>query len=273
MECIQSLRLCALAVKSYNHSVFISRFTFHVSRSTVPAQNEFMTNKHSTQFSLTVVNLILLAFLLFSIFFVMLFPERYQKSLYQISMTGILLSAFYCIENRYRRIIRWFILLDIILIWAYFATTNFILNGFSKSLLICLYFIIVIILVKQAASSRTVTSIVILESVNGYLMIGLFYSIIIALIMLFNPEAYTFHANLIKKTDAIVTNFNEYIYYGFNAFTTVTYGDVMPLSPLAKSVSMAIGFTGQMYVALIIAMLIGKYAGSREVKNTEADIS
>ena len=41
-----------------------------------------------------------------------------------------------------------------------------------------------------------------------------------------------------------------------------TYGDVMPRSSLAKSLSMAMGFTGQMYVALIIAMLVGKYAGA-----------
>jgi hypothetical protein len=93
-------------------------------------------------------------------------------------------------------------------------------------------------------------------------MIGLFYSIIIALIMLFDPQAYRFHSHLIKEADVIVTNFNEYLYYGFNAFTTVTYGDVMPLSSLAKSVSMAMGLTGQMYVALIIAMLVGKYAGT-----------
>ena len=221
-----------------------------------------MNNKYSGQFSLTVVNFVLLAFLMFSIFIVMLFPPQAQKPLYQIGMTGTLLSAFFCIDKKYRRIIRWLIALDIILLWAYFATANFVLNGISKSLIICLYFIIVIIMVKQAASSRRVTSIVILESVNGYLMIGLFFSIIIALVMLFNPEAYRFNTNLIKETDAIVTNFNEYLYYGFNTFTTVSIGDVKPVSPLAKSVSMAIGFTGQTYVALIIAMLIGKYAGS-----------
>jgi voltage-gated potassium channel len=208
-------------------------------------------------------NLVLSAFLLFSIFIVMLFPLHVQKPLYQIGMTGILLSAFACIDKKYRRIIRWLIALDIILIWAYFSTGDIVLNGLSKSLIICLYFIIAIILVKQAASARTVTSIVILESVNGYLMIGLFYSIIIALIMLLNPLSYRFQSPLIKETDAIITNFNEYLYYGFNAFSTVTYGDVMPVSALAKSVSMAIGFTGQMYVALVIAMLIGKYAGSR----------
>jgi len=229
-----------------------------------------MNTKNDKQFFLTVANLVLLAFLLLTIFIVMLFPPHLQKTLYQIGVTCILLSAFFCVDMKYRRIIRWLIITDIIVIWTYFATGNFTLNGFSKSLTIFLYFIIVIILVKQAASSKTVTSIVILEAVNGYLMIGLFYSVIIALIMLFNPWAYRFDTNIIKETTLIATNFNEYLYYGFNAFTTVTYGDVFPVSPLAKSLSMAIGFTGQMYVALVIAMLIGKYAGSK-IRNVESD--
>src|SRR5689334_16248705 len=126
-----------------------------------------MNIKYDKQFFLTVANLVLLALLLFSIFIVMLFPPHSQRSLYQLGMTGILLSAFFFVDMKYRRIIRWLIIIDIVLIWAYFATGGFALNGFSKSLTIFLYFVIVIILVKQAASSRTVTSIVILEAVNG----------------------------------------------------------------------------------------------------------
>jgi voltage-gated potassium channel len=223
-----------------------------------------MSNKYGGQFTLMIANLVLLALLLFSIFIVMLFPQQVQRPLYQISMIGTLLSAFFCIDKKYRRIIRWLIALDIIFMLAYLSTGNFVLNGISKSLVICLYFIIVIMLVKQAALSKTVTRIVILESVNGYLMIGMFYSIIVALIMLLNPGAYSFHSHLIKGNDEIeiVTNFNEYLYYGFNAFTTVTYGDVLPVSSMAKSISMAMGFTGQMYVTVIIAMLVGKYAGA-----------
>ena len=68
----------------------------------------------------------------------------------------------------------------------------------------------------------------------------------------------------IKNSEELLINFSEYLYYGFNAFTTVTYGDVMPVSPVAKSVSMAMGFISQMYVAIIIAMLVGKYAGQEK---------
>jgi len=214
--------------------------------------------------TLTYANLVLLALLLFTIFFVMMFPPVVQRILYQCCLTGIMAAAFLCVDKKHRRYMQWFFGLSIILLWANFLTTNLVLNGISKVLAICLYLIVAIRLVQQAASSKTVNPLVILQSVNGYLMIAMFYAIIIALIMLVDPGAYHF-VSAVKNTDEILINFNQYLYYGFNAFTTVTYGDVMPVSPAAKSVSMAMGFTGQMYVAIIIAMLVGKFASqSRE---------
>ena len=154
----------------------------------------------------------------------------------------------------------WAFVVTILLVWSYYISGNLILNIISKSVLICLYISIIFSLVKQAAYSKTVTRIVILESVNGYLMIGMFYSVIVALVMLLNPHAFHFK-DPIQGDENLLTNFNEYLYYGFNAFATVTYGDVFPISPVAKSLSMAMGITSQLYVAVIIAMLVGKYAG------------
>ena len=135
-----------------------------------------MNLKTDRQFSLTVANLILMAFLLFAIFIVTLIPPQFQKILYQGCFGGILISAFFCIDKKHRVYMRWFVALTILLQWSYLFTDNFLLNTVSKSVTICLYTIIAVWLVKQAATSKTVTRIVILESVNGYLMIAMFYS-------------------------------------------------------------------------------------------------
>jgi len=58
------------------------------------------------------------------------------------------------------------------------------------------------------------------------------------------PTAFNFPP-LPAGVPADVSRFAEYLYYGFVTFTTVGYGVV-----------------GQMYVAIIIAMLVGKYSGS-----------
>jgi voltage-gated potassium channel len=219
---------------------------------------KFLGMSNYRQNSQLLANIILMVFLVVTIFFVMLFPATVQKALYQFCLSGILISATFCIYKKYRRHMIWVVAFVIVIQWMYIFTGNILLNGVTKSVTICLYIIIAIWLVKQAASSNTVTGVVILESVNGYLMIAMFYSVIIALVMLFDPRAFHFGIP-VKSYDVMLTNFNEYLYYGFNAFTSVTYGDVLPVSQVAKSISMTIGFTGQMYVAIIIAMLVGKF--------------
>jgi voltage-gated potassium channel len=223
-----------------------------------------MKLKSNIPFSHVIPHIVLMGFLLFTIFFVMVFPLPYQKILYQICFSGILITAFFCLDKYYRRYLRWLIGLTVVMIWFYIFTDNFFANSASKSLIICSYITIAGSMVNQAAMSKTIDRIVILESVNGYLMVGMFFSIIVALIMLFNPGAYHFKAH-IKNSDELLINFSEYLYYGFNAFTTITYGDVRPVSPIAKSLSMAMGFVSQMYVAVIIAMLVGKYVGQRKI--------
>ncbi|NEU09570.1 hypothetical protein GZH53_14685 [Flavihumibacter sp. R14] len=224
-----------------------------------------MELKFIRRYTLTVANIVLMVFLFLTIFFVMLFPQTVQMVLYQFGIGGILISALFCIDKKHRRYLRWFVVAAIVLQWTYIASGGIVLNGISKSVVICLYITIAILLVKHAASSKTVTSIVILESINGYLLIGTFYSVIIALIMVFDPAAYHFQSS-VETSDELLSNFNEYLYYGFGVFTTATHGDVMPVSPIAKSASMATGITGQMYITVIIAMLVGKYASQGQKK-------
>jgi hypothetical protein len=214
----------------------------------------------------TFANFALMFFLVFAIFFVMLLPSQAQKICYYFSLTGIFLSAFFCIDLSHRRYGRWIVGFAIILQWSYFLTDNIVLNFASKFVNILIYISIAFLLIKQVANAKSVNRIVILESVNGYMMLAMFYTIIIALIMLYNPEAFQFQSSIIMNSGDLSTNFNEYLYYGFNAFATVTYGDVMPVSPVAKSITMALSFTGQMYVAIIISMLVGKYITQEQVK-------
>jgi hypothetical protein len=213
-----------------------------------------------------VANISLMVFLIFAIFLVRVFPPQSQKTLYYFCITGILISAFFCMGFGFRKNLRWFVIVAIIMLWSYFITDNNVVNVVSKSLNIYIFFAIALLLVKQVASSKSVNRIMILEAVNGYMMIAMFYSIIIGLVMFYDPGAFNFHGSISKQSDQVLYNFNEYLYYGFNAFASVTYGDVMPVSPLAKSISMALSFTGQMYVAIIISMLVGKYISNEQDK-------
>jgi len=48
----------------------------------------------------------------------------------------------------------------------------------------------------------------------------------------------------------------------FVTLTTTGFGDMVPLEPYSRSLTTLIAITGQMYVAIIISILVGKYATS-----------
>jgi voltage-gated potassium channel len=45
-------------------------------------------------------------------------------------------------------------------------------------------------------------------------------------------------------------------------YTTLGYGDILPQLPFAKSLAILMSVSGQIYLAVIIAMLAGKYVGA-----------
>ena len=52
-------------------------------------------------------------------------------------------------------------------------------------------------------------------------------------------------------------------YFTFVTMSTLGYGDVLPGIPLTRSLSIFISITGQIYLAVIIAMLVGKYSAQK----------
>ena len=114
--------------------------------------------------------------------------------------------------------------------------------------------VIVIMLIVQIAKSPKSDASVIFEAINGYLMMGLMFTSWVAVAMQYDPNSFSFYAG--------ETRIIDYAYFTFVTMTTLGYGDVTPQLPYARSLSILISTAGQIYVAVIIAMLVGKYAGS-----------
>jgi voltage-gated potassium channel len=50
---------------------------------------------------------------------------------------------------------------------------------------------------------------------------------------------------------------SHFSYYSFVTLTTLGYGDITPLTPVARSLSLLEAITGQLYIAILIARLVG----------------
>jgi voltage-gated potassium channel len=53
---------------------------------------------------------------------------------------------------------------------------------------------------------------------------------------------------------------SKMFYYTFVTYTSTGYGDVTPVIPGARSFATLISASGQLYVAIIIALLVGKFS-------------
>ncbi len=136
--------------------------------------------------------------------------------------------------------------------------------GASKVIKILFFSYIVFALIRHLITSREVTSRVIVESISGYLLLGLVYYTFISTIMNLDPSA--FHSISEGTSAAEKSHLSEPIYFVLVTMSTTGFGDIVPLKPYARSLATFISVSGQMYIAIIVAMLVGKFA-ARPNKN------
>ena len=60
------------------------------------------------------------------------------------------------------------------------------------------------------------------------------------------------------------SSFHDYIYFSFVTLTTLGYGDILPVKPIAKSFVIMLSIAGQFYMAIIMAFLVSKYLNNKK---------
>jgi hypothetical protein len=118
---------------------------------------------------------------------------------------------------------------------------------------------IVALMVRHIALSRNVTPTIILSSINGYLLLGVLGSVLLAIAEKVHVEFAAGGSPGIQFPGTTPPNFSDFIYFSFVTLSTLGYGDITPVSHLSRSLTILIAVAGQMYVTILIAMLVGKY--------------
>jgi hypothetical protein len=200
-------------------------------------------------------NLLLLIFAFIFIFIIPFFPAEWRHVLGQVFYSLIFFIAIFTL-NSWRKPLFIVAVIAFITEWISGWFDAPILHYFSLLVNVIFFQIIVIKLIIQIAKSKKADAGVIFESINGYLLIGLMFTTWVAVAMRYDSGAFSF------PTDS--PSFQDYTYFTFVTITTLGYGDITPQLPFARSMSMLISTTGQIYIAVIIAMLVGKYAASQK---------
>ena len=131
------------------------------------------------------------------------------------------------------------------------------LSWISGYLAILFFLFVIVLLVIRVARSHQVGLREFLESINVYLLLGIAGSILFNQVAQRDPGAFNYPADSVPGR-------LDFIYYSFVTMTTLGYGDITPAEPGARVLSMFFSVTGQLYLTMIIALLVGKYLSQKE---------
>ena len=104
--------------------------------------------------------------------------------------------------------------------------------------------------IRHIMNQKNVSIYTLVNALNGYLLLGIMFMGLVAFCDLYMPGSFNSSGN----SDM------ELVYYTLITLTTAGYGDITPQLPLAQSLAMLIAVMGQFYVAVVVAILVGKYA-------------
>lgn len=110
----------------------------------------------------------------------------------------------------------------------------------------------------------------IFATVVVYLLIAMMFAQLYLIALVWNPDA----LHLITPLDQLnpQSRAGEVLYFSVVTLSTVGYGDVLPTSEVTRMLAAIEAITGQFYVAVVVAVLVGMYAAraQEEIKARRA---
>ena len=119
------------------------------------------------------------------------------------------------------------------------------------------------VVVVAVAREREVSADTVFGGLSVYLLLGVIWALLYGLLEALDPPALV-GAQLATPEGLeglwIPGGFQRMIYFSFVTLTTLGYGDIRPASDVARMFATAEAITGQLFIAVFIARLIGAHA-------------
>lgn len=180
--------------------------------------------------------------------------------IFRTVLSIVVLSGLYAAEFS-RKIFRilfpmgMFVIASLILSMFFPDSTKISIVAFS--LFTMFIGVVTLALIFHIGSATEVERSTIVCAINSYILIGLTATLLFTILDLFIPQSFL-------NMEAAEGSFSSFVYFAFVTVTTLGYGDILPVTPLAKSLSTFFAVLGQLYLVIVIAIIIGKYLNSKK---------
>jgi len=209
----------------------------------------------------------MLLFLVVSCLLIVLFPFT-QEHLYiptfivEILYNTFIVIAIYLISQR-KQIVAVSVLISLMAItligsdkWLH--SRPILLTGLVIEII--LFWLATVLIIRHVMRYKKVTEDKIYGAISAYLLIGISWALIYTCVEIYDPQSFQFNSGFLIQNRMISTHrfyFSQFLYFSFVTISTLGYGDIVPLSPLARLCASLECVVGQLYVAVLIARLVG----------------
>jgi len=181
-----------------------------------------------------------------------------------IAISTIFLTALFIISSTRKHLVIGLVLMipTFLLMWT---VEIFKLESYSILPLIgsALFFCYVAwLILSDILHARLVTFDIIAGGISVYLFFGNICGLIYAIIARIDPEAFSIPAMTASYLGNSISEVSSAMYFSFVTLTTLGYGDITPINSFARSLAYLEAATGQIYLTVLIASLVGMHIAS-----------
>lgn len=139
--------------------------------------------------------------------------------------------------------------------WLHFFLRQHDVHFIAASISAVFFAVLSCLITARVFRGGTISVQRIFGAIAVYLLIGLLWGEFYVLIYLFDPQSFYFD----PATQFGEPPMSELMYFSFTTLTTVGFGDILPVHPMARSLATLEALVGQLYPAVLLARLVTLY--------------
>lgn len=172
-----------------------------------------------------------------------------------IAFSAILLSALYAVSpgKSMFTLSVMFVVFLILMRWSNHLLQSHVLGLVIKLLMIMFLVVTMCAMFAHILAAGKVTANKICGALSVYLVIGVTWALLYTVIEGIHPQSFAIADSHVARSHEITL----FTYYSFVTLTTLGFGDIIPLTPIAKVFTYIEAVFGQIYLAVLIARLVG----------------
>ena len=139
--------------------------------------------------------------------------------------------------------------------WLHLLIQAHAVHVIAASASILFFSVLSFLIIQRVFSGGGITIFRICGAMAVYIILGILWGELFVLVYLFDPSSFYFQPSSQFGEPPV----SELLYFSFTTLTTLGVGDILPVRPIARSLTTLEALVGQLYPAVLLARLVTLY--------------